>query len=170
MADREGAVTFKGQPLTLTGEAPALGAPAPDFTVLDNELNEVKLSEQRGKKVVLVAVPSLDTGVCDIEAQRFNKEAASLGSDVAVLVISMDLPFAQARWCGATGAENVQTLSDHRDASFGRAYGLLIKELRLLARTVLIVDAEGVLRYRQLVEEVTNEPDYEAVLTALGEL
>jgi len=115
-------------------------------------------------------VPSLDTPVCDLETRRFNQEAATLGPGVAVLTLSMDLPFAQKRWCGAAGVDKVTTLSDHRDASFGAAYGTLIRELRLLARCVFVVDKDGVLRYIQLVKEIAQEPDYAAVLDAVKKL
>jgi thiol peroxidase len=114
-------------------------------------------------------VPSLDTSVCDTEVRKFNEHAASLGEDVAVLVISMDLPFAQQRWCGAAGIKNVQTLSDHRHAAFGSAYGVLIEQLRLLARAVFIVDQEGIVRYIEIVDEMTEEPDYQAALEAIKE-
>jgi thiol peroxidase len=162
-------VTFQGNPLTLTGDQPAVGQEAPDFEVLGNDLSGVKLSAFRGKVCVICTVPSLDTPVCDTEVRKFNEQATSLGDDVAVLVISMDLPFAQSRWCGAAGVENVQTLSDHNQADFGNAYGVLTKELRLLARTVFVVDKEGVIRYIEVVEELTNEPDYEAALNAAKE-
>jgi len=170
MNERAGATTFKGNPLTLIGPVLQPGDKAPDFTALDSALSPVTLAAAKGKVAILVSVPSLDTPVCDLETRRFNKEAASLGSGVAVLTISMDLPFAQARWCGAAGIQNVKTLSDHRDASFGTAYGVLIKELRLLARAVFVVDREGVIRYVQLVKEMTHEPDYEAVLAAVERL
>jgi thiol peroxidase len=163
-------VTFLGNPLTLVGDQPALGAPAPDATLLDNGLKPVRLSSYRGKTLVLVAVPSLDTPVCDTEARRFNQEATGLGADVVVLVASMDLPFAQGRWCGAAGADRVVTLSDHRDAALGLAYGVLVEELRLLARSVFVIDADGVLRYAQVVKEITQEPDYAAVLAAVKSL
>jgi len=170
MDERAGATTFKGNPLTLIGPELKAGDKAPDFTALDNALNPVTLAAAKGKVAILVTVPSLDTPVCDLETRRFNQEAASLGDGVAVLTVSMDLPFAQARWCGAAGIENVKTLSDHRDASFGTAYGVLIKELRLLARAVFVVDREGTIRYVQLVKEMTHEPDYEAVLAAVEKL
>jgi thiol peroxidase len=163
-------VTMKGNPITLLGNPPEVGKPAPDFTVLDNGLQPVKLSSMKGKICLISAVPSLDTPVCDMQTRRFNQEAANLGDDVAILTISMDLPFAQKRWCGAAGVESVQTLSDHRDAAFGQAYGLLIKELRLLARALFVVDRDGVLRYSQLVPEVTNEPDYDSALEAAKKL
>jgi len=170
MDERTGLVTFQGNPLTLVGTEAKVGDAAPDFQVLDGSLNPVTLADSQGKVRVLVSVPSLDTPVCDIEARTFNERAAALGDGVAVLVISMDLPFAQGRWCGAHGIENVTTLSDHRDASFGGAYGVLIAELRLLARAIFVVDAEGTIRYIQLVNEVTEEPDYDAVLEAVGKL
>ena len=170
MEERKDIITMKGQPLTLLGKEIRLGEPAQDFEVLTNELSAVKLSSYRGKVCVISSVPSLDTPVCDTMTRRFNLEAASLGDDVVVLTISMDLPFAQSRWCGAADVENVQTLSDHRDASFGTAFGVLIKELRLLARAVFVVDKEGIARYVQIVNELTSEPDYEAVLKAVKEV
>lgn len=169
MADTENTITFKGNPLALLGIRPNVGEPAPDFEVLANDMSPVKLSEFRGKVLVICSVPSLDTPVCDAEVRKFNEQATSLGDDVAVLVISMDLPFAQQRWCGSVGVKNVQTLSDHNKAEFGGAYGVLIKELRLLARAVFVVDKEGVIRYIEVVEELTNEPDYEATLKAAKE-
>ena len=170
MQDRKGLITFMGNPLTLLGPSLKVGDKAPNFTVLDNALNPVQLSSYKGKVCILSSVPSLDTPVCDLETRRFNQEAAILGPDVAVLTISMDLPFAQKRWCGAAGVDKVTTLSDHRDASFGTAYGSLIKELRLLARCVFVVDREGVIRYIQVVKEISQEPDYGAVLDAVRKL
>ncbi len=167
MIERSGAVTMKGSPLTLVGPELKVGDKAPDFVVLNTDLAPVSLSAYRGKVCIIASVPSLDTPVCDIEARQFNQEAANLGSDVVMLTISMDLPFAQKRWCGAAGADKLVTLSDHRDVSFGSAYGMLIKELRLLARSVIIIDRENTIRYIQLVKELTREPDYEAVLKAL---
>ncbi len=116
--------------------------------------------------MIISSVPSLDTAVCDIQTRKFNEEAANLSADAVVLTISMDLPFAQKRWCGATGVDNVRTLSDHRDASFATAFGVLIKELRLLARAVFVVDKAGTIRYIQIVDELTHEPDYEAAIDA----
>ena len=168
MAERQGVITIHGNPLTLVGDEIKVGAPAPDVELLDNDLNPVKLSAFRGKVLVIASVPSLDTPVCDMETRRFNDEAANLGADIALVTISMDLPFAQKRWCGAAGVKNLQTLSDHRQADFGMAYGVLIKELRLLARAVFIVDQQGTVQYVQLVKEVTNEPNYEEVLQALN--
>lgn len=170
MAEHKGAVTFQGNPLTLVGNLPKVSQVAPDAVLLDNDMNQVKLSSFRGRVCVLSSVPSLDTPVCDMETRRFNKEAETLGSDVHILTISMDLPFAQKRWCGAAGIVSVQTLSDHREATFGNAYGLLIKELRLLARCVLVLDREGAIRYVHLVKEMTHEPDYEAVMREVKKL
>jgi len=137
---------------------------------VDNDLNEVSLSAFQGKTLILSAVPSLDTSVCDIETRRFNEEAAKLGPNVQVVTISMDLPFAQKRWCAAAGVDRVQTLSDHRDASFGTSYGVLMKGSRLLARTVFVVDGKGIIRYIQIVPEVTQELDYDDVLKAVAGL
>ncbi len=169
MSDSKATVTFQGNPLILIGTQPTVGQAAPDFEVLANDMSAVKLSEFRGKVLVICSVPSLDTPICDTEVRKFNEQATSLGDDVAVLVISMDLPFAQKRWCGAAGVKNVQTLSDHSQAQFGNAYGILIKELRLLARAVFVVDKKGVIRYIEVVDELTNEPDYETALKAAKE-
>jgi thiol peroxidase len=167
MKERKGVITMKGSPLTLVGKEVKVGQPAPDFEVIANDMSSVKLSSFKGKVCIICSVPSLDTSVCDMETRRFNEEAGKLGSDVVVLTISMDLPFAQKRWCGAAGVKNVQTLSDHRDASFGEAYGVLIKELRLLARAVFVVDKKSIIRYIQIVNEVASEPNYEAALKAV---
>ena len=160
-------VTMKGNPVTLVGKVVKVGQKAPDFDVVANDLSVVKFSSFAGKNCIIASVPSLDTSVCDMETRRFNEEAAKLGDDVVVLTISMDLPFAQKRWCGAAGVENVQTLSDYRYATFGNAYGVLIKDLRLLARAVFIVDKTGIVRYVQVVPEIATEPNYDAVLEAL---
>ena len=170
MEERKGIVTMQGNPLTLLGKELKTGDRAPDFTVLSNDLSPVGLSAYQGKTLIISSVPSLDTPVCDMETRRFNTEAEGLGSDVAVLTISMDLPFAQKRWCGNAGVKNVTTLSDHREASFGIGYGVLIKELRLLARGIFVVDSDGSIRYIQIVKEITDEPDYEAVIKAVKKL
>jgi len=170
MKERVGFITMKGNPLTLLGNEVKVGGKAPDFTVLDNTLSPVSLSSCRGKICVLSSVPSLDTPVCDLETKRFNEEAGRLGPEVLIFTISMDLPFAQKRWCAAARVSKVQTLSDHRDASFGTSFGVLIKELRLLARAVFIVDRQGTVQYVQWVQELTKEPDYDAVLRRLKEL
>lgn len=168
MVERSGAVTFQGNPLTLLGEELKVGDKAPDVELLANDLSPVKISSYLGKVVVIATVPSLDTPVCDLETRQFNERATSLGDDVVVLTVSMDLPFAQKRWCGAAGVERLTTLSDHKDAAFGKAYGVLIKELRLLARAVFVVDKTGVIRYIELVKEITKEPDYDAPLNAVA--
>ena len=160
-------VTLHGNKLTLTGNKVAVGDKAPDFKVLANDLSPVTLKDYEGRTLVILSVPSLDTPVCDTETVRFNREAVSIGSSTSVIAVSMDLPFAQARWCAAKAVSNVATLSDHRDASFGKAWGVLIEELRLLARAVFIVDGKGVIRYIQVVGETANEPDYDDVLQAL---
>ena len=160
-------VTMKGNPLTLSGNQVKIGESAPDFVVIANDLSEVKLSSFSGKTCLISSVPSLDTSVCDTETRKFNEEAGKLDDNVVVLTISMDLPFAQARWCGAAGVENLQTLSDYRNAEFGNAFGVLIQELRLLARAVFIVDSKGIIKYIQIVDELTNEPDYADALEAL---
>ena len=170
MQERDGLVTMKGNPITLIGSELQVGDKAPDFVAMDNDLNPVSFDSFRGKVCILSSVPSLDTPVCDMETRRFNDEAGRLGDKVEILTISMDLPFAQKRWCGAAGVDRVQTLSDHRDAAFGQAYGVLIKGLRLLARAVFVVDKEGTIQYIELVKEIASEPDYDAVLTAVKEL
>jgi len=165
--ERPGLVTFKGQPLTLLGQEVKVGDKAPDFRALDTAMKPVTLESFKGKVKIISAVPSLDTPVCDMETRRFNEEAAKLSDHVVILTISMDLPFAQARWCAAAGVENVKTFSDYQDRSFGLAYGVLVKELKLLARAVFIVDEQDVVRYVELVPEVTREPDYDRVIKSL---
>ncbi|KXG11618.1 putative thiol peroxidase [Anoxybacillus sp. P3H1B] len=158
-------ITFKGNPVTLIGNEVKVGDKAPNFKVLANDLSEVTLSDTKGSVRLISVIPSIDTGVCDAQTRRFNEEAAKL-DNVKVLTISVDLPFAQKRWCGANGIENVQVLSDHRDASFGQAYGVLIKELRLLARAVFVVDSSDTVTYVEYVSEATNHPNYEAAIEA----
>ena len=171
MAERTGLITFKGSPLTLVGNEANVGQKAPEAELVANDLSVVKLSSlYRGKVCIITSVPSLDTPVCDLETRRFNEEAGKMGQDVAVLTFSMDLPFAQKRWCGAAGVKNVQTLSDYREAAFGKAYGVLIKELRLLARAVFVLDKQGVIQYVELVKEVASEPNYAAALNAAKKL
>jgi thiol peroxidase len=168
--EKPGVVTFKGKPLTLLGPELRVGDKAPDFQVLDNAMQPVTLESYKGQVKIISAVPSLDTPVCDMETRRFNEEAGKLPEKVTILTISMDLPFAQARWCAAAGVEKVKTFSDYRDRSFGLAYGVLIKELKLLARTVFIVDEQEVIRYVERVPEITKEPDYESILNAVRAL
>ena len=166
MNERNEAATFQGNPLTLVGDEIKVGDKAPDFTVLQNDLSPATLSDYADKVLILTLVPSLDTPVCDMEVRRFNSEAAALGDDIKILTVSMDLPFAQARWCGAAGVEAVETLSDHRDASLGKKYGALIKELQLLTRAVFVIDRDGAIKYAEYVKEITEEPDYAAALDA----
>ncbi len=165
MSERNGLITMKGNPLTLVGNEIKVGDNAPDVTLVANDLSEVKLSSFKGKKVILSVVPSLDTGICDLQTKRFNQEA-STNNDLVVLTVSKDLPFAQKRWCGATNSTAVKTLSDYR-SNFGENYGVLIKGLNLLARSIFVVDQNGKVCYTQLVKEVTTEPNYDEVLNAV---
>ncbi|ADC48768.1 Redoxin domain protein [Alkalihalophilus pseudofirmus OF4] len=158
-------ITFKNNPVTLLGTEVKVEEKAPDFKVLANDLSEVTLADTKGKVRLISVVPSIDTGVCDQQTRRFNEEASSLGN-VEVLTVSVDLPFAQKRWCAAAGIENVQTLSDHRELSFGQAFGVAIEELRLLARSVFVIDSNDVVTYAEYVSEATNHPDYEAAIEA----
>ena len=168
MAERKGVVTFKGEPLTLVGEEGLkVGEPAPDFRVSTTLTDDIKLSDLKGKNVILSVVPSLDTSVCSKQAARFNDELKKLGDDVVVLTVSMDLPTAQARWKDSNSAERIQTASDYKHREFASASGLQIKELGLLARAVYIIDKEGVVRYAELVPEVAQEPNYDQALEAL---
>jgi thiol peroxidase len=160
-------VTIKGNPVPLEGTLPEVGKPAPGFKATANDLSLFDFASLKGKTVVISSVMSLETSTCDTETRRFNTEASALGKDVAVLTLSMDLPFSQARWCGAAGIDRVTTVSDYNQADFGKKYGVLIAPLRLLARAVFVVDKAGVLRYAQLVPEVASEPDYDAVLEAV---
>jgi thiol peroxidase len=151
------------------GDEVKTGPKAPDFSTIDNGLKPMKLSEIKNK-VVLLAVPSLDTSVCSLETARFNRETEGLGPDVKILAVSMDLPFAQKRWCGAQGVTNVQTLSNQREVEFGLKYSVLMKETPLLARAVFVVDKKGVVCYVELVPEIGQEPNYDAALNAVREL
>ena len=164
------AVTMKGNPVTLLGKEIEIGQSAPDCTLVANDLSTFTLSSLKGKKIILSVVPSLDTGICDLQTKRFNKEAGALGNDTAIITISMDLPFAQKRWCGATGTDKVKTYSDHRDASFGENYGVLIKGLRLLTRAIFIIDPKWKITYKQIVHEITQEPNYDDALTAFKKI
>ncbi|MEU4774225.1 thiol peroxidase [Micromonospora sp. NPDC023644] len=163
--ERAGVTTFRGRPVTLLGPEVRVGDPAPAFTVLANDFSPVDLASSAGTVRILSVVPSLDTGVCDQQTRRFNEEAAALPG-VTVLTISVDLPFAQARWCGAAGLEGVRTASDHRDLSFGLAYGVVIAEFRLLARSVFVVDAQDRVVHVEYVREVGEHPQYEAAIAA----
>lgn len=163
-------ITMKGNPVTLIGDVIEIGQSAPDCLLSANDLSDYSLSSLKGKKVILSVVPSLDTGICDLQTKRFNKEAADLGDDVVIVTISVDLPFAQARWCGATGSDQITTLSDYKENAFGKAYGVLIEGLNLLTRAIFVVDAQGVLQYKQIVPEITTEPNYDEVLDALRKI
>lgn len=166
MTERTGVFSFKGEPVTLLGPEIKVGQKAPDFSVVANDLSTFNfLKDTAGKVRILAAVPSLDTPVCDTETRRFNQEAGKLPG-VEILTISMDLPFAQKRWCGAAGVEAVKTLSDYRDASFGQAYGVLIKEWRLLARATFVVDRNDNVVFAEYLPAPANEPTYEKVLEA----
>jgi thiol peroxidase len=167
--ERKGMVTFKGSPLTLVGDEVKIGDKAPQFKVLDKDLHEIGLSDFDGKIKVISVTPSLDTPVCHLMATTFNKKAQSLSEDVVVLNISVDLPFAISRF-HADGQPRLKTLSDHRDLSFGMAYGVLMKELRLLARSVFVIDKTNVIRYMEIVPEMTNEPNYDKALAAAEKL
>jgi len=164
MSQRPGAVTFKGNPMTLVGNEVKPGDKAPDFQLVGTDLSEKRLADFKGKTIVLNVVPSLDTPVCDKQTRRFNEEAAKLGNDTVIVTVSKDLPFAQKRWCAAAGIDKVVPLSDYKHNSFGQQYGLLIQELGLLARAVLIVDKQGKVQYVQLVKEVATEPNYDEAL------
>lgn len=158
-------ITFGGNPVTLLGSEVKVGDKAPNFTVLANDLSPVTLEDSKGSVRLISVVPSLDTGVCDTQTRRFNEEAAKF-DNVQILTISVDLPFAQGRWCGAAGVDKVQTLSDHRDLSFGEAYGIAIQEHRLLARGVFVVDSNDTVTYAEYVSEATDHPNYEAAIEA----
>ncbi len=170
MKEHTDIVTFQGNPLTLLGDPIEVGQKAPDFEVVANDLTPVKLSDYTKKTVVISVVPSLDTPVCDTQTRTFNEKARNLSDDVVILTLSVDLPFAQSRWCGAAGVDRVHALSDYKDLAFGIAYGLVIKELRLLTRAVLVIDKTGTVQYIEIVGEVTEEPDYEAVLSKINDL
>lgn len=164
--ERAGAATFQGNPLTLVGPELKVGGKSPDFTLLANDLSAVNFRDSAGKVRLISVVPSIDTPVCDLQTRRFNQEASSLGDGVVILTVSMDLPFAQKRWCGAAGVDRVIMLSDHRDASFGMAYGTLIKELRLESRAIFVVDQSGTIKHVDYVKEITTHPNYDAAVLA----
>ena len=165
--ERKNAVTMKGSPLTLMGNGLKAGDRAEDFKVLSNDLREVALNGLKGKVKVIASVPSLDTPICDLEIKRFNDEAAKLSKDLLIVFISMDLPFAQKRFCHDNGIKKVKTFSDHRDADFGLKFGVLIKELRLLSRAVFILDRDNTVKYAEYVSELGSHPDYDKVLSEL---
>lgn len=164
--ERPGAVTLKGNPLTVIGQPVAVGDPAPSFELTANDLSSVSLANSAGKVRLISVVPSLDTGICDAQTRRFNEEAAALGDNVVVITVSAEHPFNQKRWCGAAGIDRVQVLSDHMDMNFGTAYGTYIKELRLDQRAIFVVDAHDKVSYVEYVPEIAQHPDYEAALAA----
>ncbi|MFF2157930.1 thiol peroxidase [Paenibacillus chitinolyticus] len=168
--ERKGAATFKGNPITLVGPELKAGDAAPDFKLNKDLLNEVSLSDYAGKVKLISVVPSIDTGVCDAQTRRFNEEAANLGDNVAVLTVSVDLPFAQARWCGAAGIDQVVLLSDYKAKSFGQAYGVLIQELQLDMRSIFVIDANDKIQYVEYLGEMTEHPNYEAAIEAVKKL
>ena len=158
-------ITFNGDPITLVGNPLNVGDDAPDFLVVDNNLKNVTLKDTSGKRIFVV-VPSIDTSVCDMEVRKFNEKAASL-DDVTVYVISMDLPFAQVRWCGAAGIDRVITLSDYKQKSFGKNYGTLIEKFCFLTRAIFVVDENNKITYVEYCKDVIDEPDYESALNAV---
>ncbi len=157
---------LKGNPITLVGPQLKAGDKAPDFKLNKDLMTEVSLADYAGKVKLISVVPSLDTGVCDAQTRRFNEEAAGLGEHVTILTVSADLPFAQARWCGATGVDKVVTLSDYKTNAFGEAYGVLIKELRLDMRAIFVVDKNDTIQYLEVLEEMTDPPNYENAIAA----
>lgn len=163
--ERPGATTLRGDPKTLIGPELKPGDKAPDFSVVDSSLKPVNLAATGGQVRIFSVVPSLDTPVCDAQTKRFNEEAAKLPS-VDIYTVSMDLPFAQKRWCGAFGVDKVKMLSDHRDGSFGSSYGTLIKELRIESRAIFVIDKNNTIRHAEYVKEVADFPNYESALSA----
>ena len=166
MEKRTGVVTFAGNPIALLGKEVKVGDKAPAFTLLDNGLGEKTLADYAGKVKVISVVPSLDTGVCDAQTRWFNQNVSKLGENVVVLTVSVDLPFAQKRWCGAAGIDQVETLSDHRDLSFGENYGFILEGLRLLSRGIIVIDKDDVVRYVEYVPEVTSAVNFDAAEAA----
>ena len=163
--ERQGATTLRGNPLTVLGPALKPGEKAPDFKAVDDSLKTVDLAGTGNSIRIFSVVPSLDTPVCDAQTKRFNEEAGKL-HDVKIYTISMDLPFEQKRWCGAYGVDHIKMVSDHRDGSFGQAYGTLIKDLRIMSRAIFVIDKNNVIRHVEYVKEVADHPDYEAALSA----
>ena len=169
---RHGAVTFKGNPLTLAGEAVQVGKPAPDFKLVqyDGAMKEVTPADLRGKPTIISVVPSLDTPVCQVQTKKFNQELGALGDKINAVTVSVDLPFAMNRFCGAESIKSLRSLSDYKDRNFGKNWGMLIEELQLLARGTFVLDAAGNVTYAEQVKEVAQEPNYDAALAALKKL
>jgi len=170
MIERNNAVTKHGEPITLVGPEIKAGQKAPDFKLLDIGWKAVSLADSKGKTRLVSVVPSLDTKVCDLQTQRFELEAASVPGNVVMYTVSMDLPFAQERYCGAHAITKLKTLSDHMDASFGTGYGVLIKEMRLLSRSIFIIGADDNVKYVEYVKDISTHPDYDKALKALREI
>jgi thiol peroxidase len=168
--ERTGAATFKGNPITLVGPELKPGDKAPDFKLNKSLVDQVSLADYAGKVKLISVVPSLDTGVCDAQTRRFNEEAGKLGDSVVVLTVSVDLPFAQARWCGAAGVDKAVTLSDYKDRSFGQAYGVFIREFALDMRAIFVIDQNDTIRYVEYVKEMTEHPNYDAAIEAVKSL
>ena len=170
MTERANGVTLGGNPFTVIGNELKAGDKAPKFSLVANDMSQVTLADSAGKVRLISVVPSLDTGICDAQTRRFNEEAANLGQNVTILTVSADLPFAQKRWCGAAGVDQVQTLSDHLTMEFGAAYGTYVKELRVEQRAIFVVDADGNVTYSEYVPEIGQHPDYEAAIAAVKAL
>ncbi len=169
MEKRTGVITFAGNPMTLVGKEIKVGDVAPQFTALKNDLTSFSLEELKGKVVLISVVPSVDTGICELQTIRFNQEANQL-DNVAIITISVDLPFAIGRFCGAKGIDKAITLSDHRDLSFGTNYGFVVEELRLLARGIVVIDTKGIVQHVEYVPEIASHPDYEKALAVAKNL
>ncbi|NIK77325.1 thiol peroxidase [Paenibacillus castaneae] len=168
--ERTGAATFKGNPITLVGPEIKVGDKAPDFTLNKSLVETVSLKDYAGKIKLISVVPSIDTGVCDAQTRRFNEAAGSLGDHVVILTVSVDLPFAQARWCGAAGIDKVVMLSDYKEHSFGESYGVYIKEFGLNQRSIFVIDADDNVQYVQYLSEMTEHPNYEQAINAAQSL
>ena len=169
MATTNDKITFQGKALEVTGKALAVGQSAPNFSLVSNEMSEVKLSDFDNKVLVISTIPSVDTPVCSIQTKKFNEEAANLGNDVVILTVSRDLPFAQSRWCGQEDVKNVQTASDYKERTIGQAYGTEIPSLGLLARAVFVIDKNKQITHVEYVNEIAEEPNYEAAVSAIKE-
>ncbi len=167
---RPNAVTFKGNPMTLAGEELAVGQPAPDFTLhyFEDGLKPLTLADCKGKPTLLSVVPSLDTGVCQIQTKEFNQKISDLGDSINAITVSLDLPFAQGRYCSENDITNMRTASDYQDRNFGNSWGMLIEELKLLARGVFVLDANGTIVYSETVGEIADQPNYDAVMEAIN--
>jgi thiol peroxidase len=166
MAERSGVVTMKGNPMTLVGEQVQVGQPAPDVELTAVDLSGKKISDYQGKVLIISTIPSIDTSTCNVQSHRFNDEATGLGDDVAIVTVSVDLPFASKRWCGDLDNVNIEFLSDYKTHDFGTAYGLRVKELGLITRSVTVVDKAGTVVYHRIVPEIADEPNYDDALAA----